>query len=278
MITFVFIVIGIAVIALSITNIRTLSRNVAEIQKVTQARVVQDFEAEKVLENPQYATLEFHGVSGYSEQQSLKLLDPNVPLPPAEVQVVDLAYGKTLQIFWKNPEPLPSAVRVYRSLEKGTFGERIAEVTTSEPAAWFDTTLENNQTYYYTLRSTLVQGTTTVESLNEEQVFGTPTDTQASDAPKDITLKSSKDGTSITLRWTTPESADFSGVNIYRSDTQAEVGQKIVSELVQTEYTDKALKTGKEYFYIITSVDTSGNESPKDTAFSVTGKANPFIP
>jgi predicted phage tail protein len=278
LITLVFIVIGIAVITLSITNIRTLSRSATEIQKVTQARVVQDFEAEKILDNPQYAKLEFHGDIGYAQQESLELLDPNMPLPPADIQVLDLTYGKTLQIFWKNPDPKPTAVRMYRSLEKGTLGERIAEVTTNEPSVWLESELENGQTYYYTLRSVLTQGTTTVESLNEEQISGTPTDTQAPAAPTDITLKSSKDGASITIRWKAPEDKDFAGVNIYRSDTQGNMGQKIVSELLQIEYTDKALKAGTEYFYIITAVDASGNESPKDTAFAVTGKANPFIP
>ncbi|OGY79674.1 MAG: hypothetical protein A3B74_02785 [Candidatus Kerfeldbacteria bacterium RIFCSPHIGHO2_02_FULL_42_14] len=277
LITVVFIVIGITVITLSITNIRTLSRSASEIQSITQSRVVQDFEAEKILENSQYANLKFHGVLGYTQQQSLELLDSNMPLPPEEVQVIDLAYGKTLQIFWKNPQPTPTAVRIYRSIEKGTLGERIAEVPTSD-TVWLDEELENGQTYYYTLRSTLTQGTTTVESLNEEQVAGIPTDTHAPLSPSDITLKNNIDDTSIIIRWKAPKDKDLAGVNIYRSDTRGEVGQKIVSELTQIEYFDKNLKTGKEYFYTVTSVDTSGNESPKDTAFSVTGKTNPFIP
>src|SRR3989338_9315036 len=86
LITVVFIVIGITVITLSITNIRTLSRGASEIQSITQSRVVQDFEAEKILENSQYANLKFHGVLGYTQQQSLELLDSNMPLPRKRVR------------------------------------------------------------------------------------------------------------------------------------------------------------------------------------------------
>jgi fibronectin type 3 domain-containing protein len=63
----------------------------------------------------------------------------------------------------------------------------------------------------------------------------------------------------------TPNSSNVVGYNLYRSSTSNGPYTKLNSPLVtSTTYTDTAVIASQTYFYVGTSVDSSGNE----TAFS----------
>jgi hypothetical protein len=65
---------------------------------------------------------------------------------------------------------------------------------------------------------------------------------------------------SIDLTWTPSEDPDLAGYNVYRREGMNEAG-RISKELVKTpSYRDIDVQPGKTYFYIITAVDTRGNE------------------
>jgi hypothetical protein len=67
---------------------------------------------------------------------------------------------------------------------------------------------------------------------------------------------------SVTLSWTASTST-VAGYNVYRGTTSGGPYVKINSSLVTTlGYSDTTVQSGTTYFYVVTSVDSSGNESP----------------
>lgn len=66
---------------------------------------------------------------------------------------------------------------------------------------------------------------------------------------------------SIDLTWTPSEDTDLAGYNVYRREGGNEAG-RVNKELVTTpSYRDPEVQAGKTYFYVVTAVDTRGNES-----------------
>jgi hypothetical protein len=70
-------------------------------------------------------------------------------------------------------------------------------------------------------------------------------------------------GHSVTLTWVASTSQNVAGYNVYRGTTSGgPYGTKLNSALVATTtYTDNSVVTGQTYFYVVTAVDTSGDES-----------------
>jgi fibronectin type 3 domain-containing protein len=75
----------------------------------------------------------------------------------------------------------------------------------------------------------------------------------------------------VALKWNASTSK-VSGYNVYRSTTSTTSGfTKISSSLVTgTSYEDSTVQNGKTYFYVTTSVDSSGMESTDSNSATVT--------
>ncbi|NQY65463.1 MAG: endonuclease [Alteromonadaceae bacterium] len=66
----------------------------------------------------------------------------------------------------------------------------------------------------------------------------------------------------VELSWTANVESDLAGYNIYRSDTSGGTFVRINSSTVNTSaYTDNNVMGNTTYFYVITAIDTSNNES-----------------
>jgi len=75
---------------------------------------------------------------------------------------------------------------------------------------------------------------------------------------------------SVTLSWTASVST-VAGYNVYRSSVSGGPYTKLNSSLVTTlSYTDSTVQAGQTYFYVVTSVDTSGVESADSSEVSTT--------
>lgn len=73
-------------------------------------------------------------------------------------------------------------------------------------------------------------------------------------------------GQLLNLSWNANTEPDLSGYNVYRSTAAAGPYQKVNSALVNSSsYADSGLTNGVAYFYIISAVDSSGNESAKSS-------------
>ena len=75
---------------------------------------------------------------------------------------------------------------------------------------------------------------------------------------------------SVTLTWTASTST-VSGYNVYRSTVTGGPYTKLNSTLVAaTSYVDTAVQASQIYYYVVTSVDSSGVESADSTEVSAT--------
>jgi len=66
----------------------------------------------------------------------------------------------------------------------------------------------------------------------------------------------------VNLNWDTNLETDLAGYNVYRSTTSGGATNKLNAALISsTSYADNNVTANVTYFYLITAVDTSGNES-----------------
>src|SRR5262249_58131319 len=67
---------------------------------------------------------------------------------------------------------------------------------------------------------------------------------------------------SVALTWTASTSSNVVGYNIYRGNVSGGPYNKINAALnPSTNYTDSTVVSGQTYYYVVTAVDTSANES-----------------
>ncbi len=70
----------------------------------------------------------------------------------------------------------------------------------------------------------------------------------------------------VSLDWDDNAEADFNHYNIYRSATSGGPYQKInTAPVTISDYEDTGLVLGTTYYYVVTAVDATGNESPYST-------------
>jgi fibronectin type 3 domain-containing protein len=73
----------------------------------------------------------------------------------------------------------------------------------------------------------------------------------------------------LDLSWSTNAATDIAGYNVYRSEEPSRPGTRLNSELLLTpSFRDMNAVLGHTYFYTVTAVDRSGNESPASTPAS----------
>ena len=66
----------------------------------------------------------------------------------------------------------------------------------------------------------------------------------------------------VTLSWTASSSSSVTGYNIYQASAPTGPYTKINSSpIVGTTYSDGSIKSGQTYYYVVTAVNTSNNES-----------------
>jgi len=86
------------------------------------------------------------------------------------------------------------------------------------------------------------------------------TDIESPAAPTGLSTAYS--GTAINLSWNNNSESDLAGYNVYRSTASGSGFSKLNSTLVATtEYADSGVSIGTQYYYKISAVDTTDNES-----------------
>ena len=93
------------------------------------------------------------------------------------------------------------------------------------------------------------------------------TDTTPPNAPGGLTAGGGDQ--QITLAWNTNGESDLAGYNVYRSQVSGSGYAKVNGALLTTPaFDDSGLTANTTYFYVVTAVDTSGNESNNSTEAS----------
>ncbi len=90
-------------------------------------------------------------------------------------------------------------------------------------------------------------------------LLATNVDLEATLAPTGLAVAEEGDGT-VSLDWNSV--TDAVGYNLYRSPVSGGGWQKVNSELITSpEFTDSGLQNARTYYYVVTAVDSAGNES-----------------
>ena len=208
----------------------------------------------------------------YTDQSSSTPTNYQVTPAPKGAYILNPQVGEKLVMYWDFDERY-TAVKIYRTETQSEKGELIAEV--SDKNYYQDIGITNGVYYYYTLIAVGANGQESDESI---KLTGTPNDIFPPQKPTGVAVINSDDGKQVKISWVAPQEKDFAYVKIYRSQIEGELGLPILEKPVEDNfYIDESVLEDIEYYYTITSVDTSGNESEK-SILPVGGNKNPFNP
>jgi hypothetical protein len=207
--------------------------------------------------------------AGLSNAVQATLLDVSGPVENLRARATE----NSLELVWSAPSKTlsgaePSTLagyRVYRS-ESGKPGSFALRTVTSSPA-YSDKDFVFDGTYFYKVQAQFQGDHTTAESEESPAVKITPHDTFPPDTPRNVNAIYSAG--SVEVVWTPSTAADLAGYNVLRSEAGG--GEtRINKELVRTPvFRDGNVQTGHRYFYRVTAVDLTGNESPPSRAAEV---------
>jgi hypothetical protein len=163
------------------------------------------------------------------------------------------AAGDPLQAKWKSP-----------LLQLGATG------TTDYRDSGFD----YGKTYAYLVRTVIASPASALESSDSPMAILTPKDTFPPAAPQNIVAAVQPGATpgsvAVELSWSINVESDLAGYRVYRSQQDGGRGALVIPELLPSPaYRDNSALSGQRYWYTITAVDRSGNESAPSLAVAV---------
>jgi hypothetical protein len=132
----------------------------------------------------------------------------------------------------------------------------------------------NDYSYYFTASDD--QGAAATPSQKKNAPVVTSDDTTAPDSPANVNVTSPGTNGNLVISWDPNTESDLAGYRIYRSNSSGS-GYVLVGTVDKavTSFTDTGLENGKTYYYVITALDSSGNESPHSDESQGTPQALP---
>lgn len=177
--------------------------------------------------------------------------------------------------------PAITGYRIYRSAAPGASSDgkpgearmaRIADVNASS-TTYLDTQINFGDTYTYAVRSVVSFPGEQVESADSNAAVILAKDTFPPAAPENLVVAvvPAQPGAAahLELSWQISPEPDVAGYYLYRSDQSGTPGTRQTTALLLTPaFRDMNVVSGKRYFYSVTAVDRSGNESSPSTSAS----------
>jgi hypothetical protein len=229
--------------------------------------------------------------SGDSNVVSLRLFPVPERIASVEARVTETA----IELSWPAPtrtsagEPLPAAIsyRVYRSEMNpaGTgltppiapHGKREVEsgpLASSDSNTYRDSSFSFEHKYMYTVRSAIQVEGNSVESADSEPVTVTPHDTFPPAAPQGIVAAvlpgETAGALAVELSWSINLETDLAGYHVYRSEQEGARGELVTPDLLPTPAVrDTSVEPGHRYWYTVSALDRSGNESVPSAPIAV---------
>ena len=133
-----------------------------------------------------------------------------------------------------------------------------------------DMLFDFGKTYVYQVRSVVIAERNPIESDDSGPVIVTPRDTFPPATPQNVVAAEIPDvagARSVDLSWSINVESDFAGYRVYRSENPGQRGPSLQLELLLSPaYRDSSVQPGHRYWYVVTAVDRSGNESAPSEA------------
>ncbi len=214
------------------------------------------------------------GLTAKSEMSNIVSIVPiDVPVPPDAVTATSKPEGVVLtwnapqKAMTGNEKPRIVGYNIYRS-PKGQQPEELATPVNTSPVS--QTTYTDTPPYgahQYVITAISSTGPPRIESDPSAPATAEFKDLLPPPPPTGLTaLVETK---AVRLVWDAVDAPDLAGYRIYRTEGTGLQELKIAGKfplvlnppLTQTNYTDTTINRGISYFYEVTSVDKSGNES-----------------
>lgn len=212
--------------------------------------------------------MDYLGIN-YDYQDNVYLVSNMKPMPPATpggLTATGQPSGVALDWSDVTGSSLLAGYNVYRSTSSGgTYAKLNANPVTA--SQYLDTSAASGVTYYYRV--------TAIDSWNGESgtsstVNAVRTSDNVPPAPP-TGLTGSGTASGVSLGWAANNDADLAGYRVYRADVAGGTYNLLnASTLVNlTSYTDTTAAAGGTYYYVVSAVDFSGNESTQSTPVTV---------
>jgi hypothetical protein len=194
-------------------------------------------------------------------------------------------------LSWSEPlavgaAPKPTGYHVYRAdVESGDAPapQDVSQAKLKSPLTlqgsptspeFSDTHFEFGHSYLYTVRAIRQYGADMIESADSAPAIVTPRDTFPPAAPAGLEATiipaTPAAPAHVELSWAISSEPDLAGYNVYRSDRDDSPGERINTELFPSPtFRDTSVVPGWRYFYRVSAVDNSGNESPLSPAVQI---------
>jgi hypothetical protein len=151
---------------------------------------------------------------------------------------------------------------IYRGAERGKHDDAPLNKEPVRTNTYVDRTVENGKAYYYHIRSVDSPLPSGKESLDSEEVSAVPMDMTPPEMPSGLTVVPGVGR--VFLTWNENKEGDLAGYQVYRSTKSGGDAQRLtVSVIKRTTFSDTSVQQGMTYYYSITAVDKSGNESAR---------------
>ncbi len=209
------------------------------------------------------------------------------PVPERITSVHAEVTEPAIELSWPVPthtsagDPLPaiSEYRVYRGeidpasagaaandLSQAKWKSPLTFLAASPTNSYRDAAFDFGKTYLYTVRTVIPEDSSTVEASDSVPAIVTPRDIFPPAVPQGLVAAvlspEPNAPPEVDLSWSINTETDLTGYHVYRSERQDTPGQLVTPDLLLSPaYRDTSVQPGHRYWYSVTAVDRSGNES-----------------
>jgi len=208
------------------------------------------------------------GISRQSEEIRL------VPILPLDIPrgVVAVGVDSSVDLTWEpvktwlDGKPAAGFIgyNIYRGTDRGRYDMTPLNKEPLRDAAYKDSAVVNNHTYYYIVRSTANPILPWNESPDSAETSATPRKLTPPQVPTGLTVVSGVNR--VFLTWNENKEVDLAGYYVYRSTGRSNKYKRLTDKIIdRTAFSDDTVESDVTYYYFVTAVDQSGNESaPSD--------------
>lgn len=167
-----------------------------------------------------------------------------------------------------------TADAAYKDVSQAKWKSKLDLLASPVTNRYSDASFDFGKTYYYLIRSVTAVGTTSLESDDSNPAIITPRDIFPPAPPQNLAAAilpgAERNTLQVDLSWSINLETDLAGYYVYRSEEQGTPGQRITPNLLPTpSIRDTSVQAGHRYWYTVTAIDRTGNESAPSPAISV---------
>ena len=199
------------------------------------------------------------------------------PLAPSNLRAeagdgrVRLAWQPPVRNEDGSPVPGPLHYHVFRTTSRDAPRSRPVTLEPLTISEFVDLAVENETTYYYTVRAIYSEAGSQIQSQDSLVVAVKPEDTTPPAPPRNLVAVPAAGG--VRLAWEPSPDTDVAGYIVHRSTVSGrDYARLLRTPQPGTTFVDSQVRRGTTYFYVVTAVDRSprANESVPSAEVRVT--------